>query len=181
VSFEYVIRVAGDRLTIAVPGTLWHEEIANTVLVEPSLKGPGGVIHGVGTYAADLRADLAKSEAEGRLPHKARSVMGRLCDICPFPEGPLTVEVTEAALWHFAERSWSETPHRWRELLAHIWDGRMVIRLDYPGWIAVPTYDRGVLLDCIAERNHQIRELWVNGRMLVKRRSFRSTWKASDP
>jgi hypothetical protein len=184
-SFEVELRIRDGRIWAGVPGTEWHEELANNFLLAPSRKkAPGGepnVIYGVGEYAAAGREEVARSVAKGLpIPAGLAAAMEAAIDVQPFPDGPLKPGVTASALSYFVHRGWKGTTHSRRDTLEHWSSGKTRFCLDYPGWWAVPPQDREELLRMLARFSY-ISEFWVNGRLLLKRRPFRPAWRVADP
>ena len=185
---ELEIRVSDGMLDVRAPGTDWHQEVANTLLVVPNFRGRGGVIHAVGTHAADARAELAQDAATGgpvpKRHHLERlqAELERAVDVTPFPDGPLDLNTTEAAIQYFSWIAWRQVQKSWRQRMAGLCGRQLVVRLNYPGWQSVPAGDRAALVQRLAgRRGREPLEFWVNGRLLMRRRRVGPAWRIGDP
>jgi hypothetical protein len=185
---ELEIRVSEGMLEVRAPGTDWHQEVANTLLVVPNLRSRGGVIHAVGTYAAAARAELAQDAATGgpvpeRLHfERLQAELERAVDVTPFPDGPLDLDTTAAAIHYFSWIAWRKAQKSWRQRMAGLYGSQLIVRLIYPGWQSVPAGDRAALVQRLAgRRGREPLEFWVNGRLLMRRRRVGPSWRVADP
>ncbi len=177
---ELQIRVADGKLFLSVAGSTWTEELANNFVVMPTGPRQAMQINSVGEYAADIKA-LFHEYAAVEVPRKLRAEYDKMLplteraeDRCPFPDVELDLFVTGAAVRYFAHRALTGSGRK-PPVLDEFWN--VVLKLDWPGWATLRASDRDAFVSDLSKRHREIRQLWINGEVLVVRRRYRRTWR----